>query len=357
MLGRTRFLARYGFVKSRDILVRNPRNDDRCDAGAILGAAYGNQFPDEGPLKPKDLLGSGMAIEPKLQKLGFEVLRIGEDWSVEEVQATVDSYFEMLNLEAQTVKYKKSVFNAALRSRLNERSKASIELKHQNISAVLHALELPFIPGYKPRSNSQLLLRKKVHQYILDHPAAVEKIADVMEEWKSNGEKTFTATVVEAPVLETIHGKTSGIRMRLPRRIDFAARDEANRHLGRAGEQWAINFEHQRLTLDGNPELFQRLDWVSDRLGDGAGYDILSYETSSSPRYIEVKTTNGPYKSSFIISHNEMDFAKEVGDAFYLYRIFRFREMPTLYMLRGDISRQLHLDPIDFRASFTRIAR
>ncbi|MGS7532202.1 hypothetical protein ACVMKR_26545, partial [Escherichia coli] len=49
------------------------------------------------------------------------------------------------------------------------------------------------------------------------------------------------------------------------------ARDEANRKLGRAGEQWVIGYEQQRLTELGHPELFQRLDWVSDTQGDGAG--------------------------------------------------------------------------------------
>lgn len=38
------------------------------------------------------------------------------------------------------------------------------------------------------------------------------------------------------------------MRNRLRRKFDYAARDEANRKLGRAGEQWVIEFEQQRLT-------------------------------------------------------------------------------------------------------------
>lgn len=98
------------------------------------------------------------------------------------------------------------------------------------------------------------------------------------------------------------------------------------------------------------PELFQRVDWISDRLGDGAGYDILSYDSSDQARYIEVKTTNGAHTSAFIISRNELDFSQETGDAFHLYRVFQFRTTPLLYMLRGDVSKQLNLEPIDFRA-------
>jgi len=356
MLGRSAFLERYGFGKSRDYLVRDPRSGELCDSKAIFGAAYGFQFPEEGPLKPEDFSGGEATVVSKLQALGFEVVRIGEDWSAEEVDATVASYFEMLRLEALQSSYKKTEFNAALRQQLKGRSKASVELKHQNISAVLHNMELPFIPGYKPRSNVQLLLRKTVQHFVLGHSDTVRQVVDAMEEVKTPAQKTFRALVVQPPPVELVAKVASGDqRIRLPRKVDFAFRDESNRNLGRAGEQWAIDFEHQRLTEAGLPELLQRLDWVSDRLGDGAGYDILSYDAPGQPRYIEVKTTNGAHASSFVISRNELDFSQESGDAFFLYRIFEFRRSPSLYMLRGDVSKQLHLEPMDYRASFRHV--
>jgi len=355
-LGRSAFLERYGFGKSRDYLARDPRSGELCDSKAIVGAAYGFQFPEEGPLKPEDFSGGEATVVSKLQALGFEVVRIGEDWSAEEVDATVASYFEMLRLEALQSSYKKTEYNAALRQQLKGRSKASVELKHQNISAVLHNMELPFIPGYKPRSNVQLLLRKAVQQFVLGHSDTVRQVVDAMEDVKTPAQKTFRAQVVQPPPVELVAKVASGEqRIRLPRKVDFASRDESNRNLGRAGEQWAIDFEHQRLAEAGLPELLQRLDWVSDRLGDGAGYDILSYDAPGQPRYIEVKTTNGAHASSFVISRNELDFSQESGDAFFLYRIFEFRRSPSLYMLRGDVSKQLHLEPMDYRASFRRV--
>jgi hypothetical protein len=349
-------LERYGFGKSRDFLVRDPHSGELCDSKAIVGVAYGHQFPEKGPLRPADFSGGEATVVPKLQSLGFEVIRIGEDWSTEEVAATVASYFEMLCLDTQRTTYKKSDFNAALRMKLRGRSKASVELKHQNISAVLHCMDLPFIPGYKPRGNVQLLLRKTVQKFVLEHSAVVRQIVDALEDISTPAEKAFKAVVVNPPPIEAVTKvEVTGPRLRLPRKIDFAAKDESNCRLGRAGEQWAINFEYQRLTDAGLPELFQRLDWISDRLGDGAGYDILSYDAADRARYIEVKTTNGTYMSSFIISRNELDFSREAGDAFFLYRLFQFRQEPTLYMLQGDVSTQLHLEPIDYRASFRRL--
>ena len=354
-LGRTGFLARYGFGKSRDFLVRNPANGELCDSKAIVGAAFGFQYPGEGPLKNTDFSGGEATVAPKLQSLGFEVVRIGEDWSKEEVDTTVGAYFEMLVLEAKQEKYNKSERNAALRQVLKTRSKASVELKHQNISAVLHDMDLPFISGYKPRGNSQFLLRKAVQKFILDKADVVRGVVDALEEVKAPAEKLFRAVLVDAPAIETVAQlQLAERRIRLPRKIDFAARDEANRKLGRTGEQWVLNYEQQRLVDIGRPELFQKVDWVSDRLGDGAGYDILSYESADQPRYIEVKTTNGAHTSAFIISRNELEFSQESGDAFHLYRVFQFRTAPRLYMLHGDVSKQLHLEPIDYRASFRR---
>lgn len=356
-LGRTAFLKHYGFGKSRDYLVCDPRTGAQCDSKAIVGAAFGHQFPEEGALTPSDFSGGEATVVPKLQSLGFTVVRIGEDWSPEEVQATVASYFEMLRLEALQTHYKKTDYNADLRQHLRGRSKASVELKHQNISAVLHSMELPFISGYKPRSNAQLLLRKAVQKFVLDQPELLSQVVDAMEEVKTPLERTFKAVVVNPPPIELVaRVEPAGLRVRLPRKVDFAARDEANRTLGRAGEQWAIDFEHQRLIEAEQGELFLRVDWVSDRLGDGAGYDILSYDAPSKPRYIEVKTTNGSHASSFIISLNELDFSLEAGDAFFLYRLFQFRQKPSLYMLQGDVSKQLHLEPIDYRASFRKFS-
>jgi hypothetical protein len=263
----------------------------------------------------------------------------------------------MLLLEARREKFNKSERNRDLRRELSSRTKGSVELKHQNISAVLHEMDLPFIAGYKPRGNSQLLLRKAVQKFVLDKPDVLARIVDSFEDAQLPEKQRFRAIVVKAPTLQSVaEVQTAARRARLPKRVDFAARDEANRKLGRGGEQWVLSFEQQRLHDAGTPELFQQVDWISERLGDGTGYDILSYDALGQPRYIEVKTTNGAHTSAFIISRNELDFAQETGDAFHLYRVFQFRVEPKLYILQGDVSKQLHLEPMDYRASFRKIA-
>lgn len=75
------------------------------------------------------------------------------DWSKEEVESIVEDYFSMLASELAGVLYNKTAHRKKLLKRLPLRSKGSIEFKHANVSAALLDLGLPYIEGYKPRSN------------------------------------------------------------------------------------------------------------------------------------------------------------------------------------------------------------
>ena len=81
----------------------------------------------------------------------------GDDWSREEVEATVGDYFAMLRDELAGLSINKSERNLRLRRLLQNRSKGSVEFKHANISAVFTVHGYPYIEGYKPRFNFQAL--------------------------------------------------------------------------------------------------------------------------------------------------------------------------------------------------------
>lgn len=61
---------------------------------------------------------------------------------------------------------------------------------------------------------------------------------------------------------------------------------------------------HERLVLAaaGRRDLAARVTWTSAAEGDGAGYDIASFEPDGRERLIEVKTTNGWERTPFHIS-------------------------------------------------------
>ena len=135
-VGRTFFLEKYAFGKSREYMLRDLATGNLYDSQAIVGAAYGYEFPDEGPLRAEDFSGGESTVERILANLGFAVVRIGQDWTRDEVNSTVQDYFEMLKLESEGNSYSKAEHNERLRAKLTSRSKSSVELKHQNISAV-----------------------------------------------------------------------------------------------------------------------------------------------------------------------------------------------------------------------------
>src|SRR5690606_4955507 len=81
-----------------------------------------------------------------------------EDWTEAEVELAVSDYLDMLSRELRREKYNKAEHNRNLQPKLNGRSRGSIEFKHQNISAALLELGLPYVSGYKPRFNYQDLV-------------------------------------------------------------------------------------------------------------------------------------------------------------------------------------------------------
>jgi hypothetical protein len=347
-LGRTVFLSKYGFGKAREYMVRESTTGNMYDSKAIVGAAYGYAFPDEGPLPHVAFSGGESTVARVLSDLGFEVVRIGQDWSREEVELTVRDYFDMLIRETAGEPYSKSEHNARLRTKLKTRGKSSIELKHQNISAVLGELGLPYVKGYKPRNNVQALLRQEVQQFIQKHGDAIAQVIDNLSAQTSPAEQQYRGVLVEPPKVESLPTPRKGVR--LPRKLDYAARDEHNRKLGQAGENWTVKYERMRLTDEGRPDLASRIDWISDRVGDGTGYDIQSFESSELTRFIEVKTTNGGALAPFVISRNELEFSEETGNSFCLYRVFDFSTAPKLFILRGPLSDMLQLEPVDYCA-------
>ena len=95
-----------------------------------------------------------------------------DDWTGPEVRATVADYLAMLAAEAAGKPYSKTEHRRALSMALNGiRSDGAIEFKHQNISAVMQELGLPYIGGYKPRGNYQAALLQEVQRQLDADPA------------------------------------------------------------------------------------------------------------------------------------------------------------------------------------------
>lgn len=278
---------------------------------------------------------------------------MAQDWSEVEVQAIVADYFAMLDCELRGQAYSKADHRRQLEALLNNRSKGSIEFKHQNISAILLELGLPYIDGYKPLPNYQALLKKAVEDWLAPSSRAVSLI-DIAEEptlqipaLPQEAQSVLVDIPAPLPAKEV---STTVPRERVARRIDYARREAANRSLGRQGEEFALQWETERLRQCGRADLAARVEWVSESQGDGLGYDIASFDPQTeAPIAIEVKTTRGGQYSPFFITRNELEVSREWGVGYRLYRLFRFAMEPKLFILTGALSDSATLVPVLFR--------
>ncbi|MBA3353741.1 MAG: DUF3883 domain-containing protein [Blastocatellia bacterium] len=280
----------------------------------------------------------------------------GTDWSRSEVEATVRDYFDMLARELSGEPFNKAEHNRLLQHLLPGRTKGAIEMKHQNISAVLIEFGYPYIAGYKPLPNFQRSLLPQIVEERLNGSAELQKLVEAVVNAPADGTAVpsdLLSICVPAPKADPEQQpprvRESPDRVaRAPR--NFLEIEARNRSLGRAGEELVLQFEQQRLWAAGKRKLADRIDHVAVSQGDGLGYDILSFETDGAERLIEVKTTRFGPLTPFFASRNEVDFSADQRDSFQLYRLFKFSEQPRLFLLPGSLRRTCWLDAVQFSA-------
>jgi hypothetical protein len=271
----------------------------------------------------------------------------GTDWTGQEVDLIVADYFEMLRMEISRQDYIKAQRNAELQ-KLTGRSHGSIEFKHQNISAVLLKLGMPWIPGYKPMKNYQNALIDGIGRHLAakGEPLVVSKPLPIQIADDS------ALYVGPAPALQQIQDDEPAALKRLVRKFDPAARDERNRVLGRRGEERVLWSEKVRLRLAGRSDLAENVRHVSLEDGDGAGYDILSFTERGEKRLLEVKTTTGYEHTPFYLSANEYALSEECPNNFRIFRLYDFAREPKAFKITPPLKSALILETANYRASF-----
>lgn len=267
-------------------------------------------------------------------------------WSNIENDAIVADYFGMLRSELSGKSYSKAAHNRDLQAIIG-RSRGSIEYKHQNLSAVLKGLGEPWINGYKPAYNFQDSLIDAVARYLAARPQATQFIPT---------QPPLSAAEIEfgpAPTMRNAPPPDEAEQMMaVARRFDVAGMQARNQVLGRAGEERVVKHEIAHLRRLGREDLASRVRWVADLDGDGAGFDISSFEPSGAPRLIEVKTTNGWDRTPFHISSNELEVAEARSKEWCLVRLWNFAREPKGFEIRPPLGAHVSLTPTSYRAEF-----
>ena len=192
-----------------------------------------------------------------------------------------------------------------------------------------------------PRFNYQQLFADEILAWLIAAPAEAALLSQLAP---------ASTQIQNTPSFEvgTALIKNAQVRRSTASKIVFAAREAANRELGRLGEEYV--FECKRLHDAGSSDLSRQVRWVSQEDGDGVGYDIASSELDGRPKLIEVKTTTGTAVTPFFITANEVAVSQEQAEHYQLFRLHSFPKTPTIRILRPPIAEVATLTPVAFRA-------
>jgi hypothetical protein len=275
------------------------------------------------------------------------------DWA--EVRATVEDYLDMLAMELRGQPYNKADHRRRLLQLLRGRTDSAVERKHMNISAVLRDAGLPFIVGYKPLGNYQRLLTHIVHERLSVARSLlgeVERISNEAPRQQQPWREADPALEVPRPD-PVVREKAPGYMAPTPAtgRFNYAERDAANRKLGESGERFIFEVEKRRLIRAGRDDLVKKVRWISKDVGDGAGYDIHSFDPSGAELFVEVKTTNLHRRFPFIVTRNEVRVSEQAHEQYRLYRLFQFARDPHFFVLPGALSESCNLEARSYTAN------
>jgi hypothetical protein len=278
--------------------------------------------------------------------------KAGKPWTAAERSAAVALYLRLLEAHLRGQQVQKRSLYRAFAAEFPARSADAIKRKLYNISACFIARRLPYLESLTPEFNYQHALIDDVIRAEREHVSLFAELADMRAvRERSDVEDTAQRLVVPPPSptkheAEFIKRWGEGLGA-----IDYVAREQDNAALGRAGEQWTVEFERRRLIEAGRRDLAKSVRHVAMLDGDGLGYDIRSFDPASgNERLIEVKTTRSGVRTSFYLTRNEVNLSRRESDRFSLYRVHSFGLRTRVYWLDGPLDQTCTLSADVYRA-------
>ena len=275
------------------------------------------------------------------------------DWTTIEIELIVADYFSMLKDELLGKPINKTDHRNRLKTLIHGRTDGSIEFKHQNISAVLIKLGLPFIKGYKPKWNYQQTLEDLIVAHIIGQRSILEAGFIQFAESQINNLKAVNYnSLLETPPIRQLMVSEPNIEYaRKPIKINYLQKEQENNSLGMKGEEVVIGYEKWRLMNLGKDKLADKIEWIS-QTDDGAGFDILSKNENGTDRFIEVKTTKLSKETPIFFTKNEYEFSLKNTDKYHLYRLFNFTDQPRMFNVRGSFDHFCYKEAIKYKGYF-----
>lgn len=141
------------------------------------------------------------------------------------------------------------------------------------------------------------------------------------------------------------------------RKVDFKTLNNEHTALGDAGENFALEWERNRLReLNVSYNILDEVVHFSRKYGDGAGYDILSRKGEEYDLlYIEVKTTTGGLDTPFYMSENEKSFIEIYKENTQIYRVYNYDQETNVGEIEiityEDLMQNFDFNPITYKVT------
>ena len=132
--------------------------------------------------------------------------------------------------------------------------------------------------------------------------------------------------------------------------VDWDRKRKTSKRLGNLGEDLVIRIEKKKLRDAG---LEEKADKVQKML-DGNGYDIKSFNEKGEEIHIEVKTTTKSIEKPFYMSINEKCFLEDHPENYFLYRLYNYNfthNTANFYCMTFDKLKDKNFNPINFEVT------
>lgn len=156
---------------------------------------------------------------------------------------------------------------------------------------------------------------------------------------------------------QAIQARKEKCRRFIARKVDFKTLNNEHTALGDAGENFALEWERNRLReLNVSYNILDEVIHFSRKYGDGAGYDILSRKgLEYDLLYIEVKTTKGGLDAPFYMSENEKAFIEIYKENTQIYRVYNYNQETNVGEIEiityEDLMQNYNFNPITYKVT------
>ncbi len=135
--------------------------------------------------------------------------------------------------------------------------------------------------------------------------------------------KRLRDTLSENMYLENIKQKKRRTLQFYARKVDYEIINRERKLIGNGGEELVYQ-DQLRLVGQYAPEYKNNVRHVSKLDGDGAGYDISSFDKDRKLVYIEVKSTTNKKETPFYMSSSEYEFFELHKDNYIIARVYDY---------------------------------